>query len=135
MSKFNNTRYIENQEDTITSYLFFSQRNIDNLMIKIQKAVYNNTEDRIKIPKQNIFDLIVVMKAIYLKYAQHNSINLKGQIEELNQRVLAEIMSDVIENANSMYKYKNTNFDEFIPMPLPKRAGMKGKKVYSNLYG
>lgn len=135
MSKFNNRRYIENQEDTITSYLFFSQRNIDNLMIKIQNAVYNNTEDKIKIPKQNIFDLIVVMKAIYLKYAKHNSINLKEQIDALNERVLAEIMTDVIENAVSMYKYKNTNFDEFIPMPLPKRAGMKGKKVYSNLYG
>lgn len=135
MSKFNNRRYIENQEDTITSYLFFSQRNIDNLMIKIQNAVYNNTEDKIKIPIQNIFDLIVVMKAIYLKYAKHNSINLKEQIDALNERVLAEIMTDVIENAVSMYKYKNTNFDEFIPMPLPKRAGMKGKKVYSNLYG
>ena len=57
------------------------------------------------------------------------------QIDDLNERVMYEIMTDVIENAKFSYKFKNTNFEEFIPIPLPKRAGIKGKRVYSSLYG
>lgn len=135
MSKLNNSRYFGNQEDTILSYLFFSKRNIENLMIKIRKAVYYNTEEKIIIPDQNIKDLFIVMRAIYLKYAIHSSKDLVKQIDDLNERVMYEIMTDVIENAKFSYKFKNTNFEEFIPIPLPKRAGIKGKRVYSSLYG
>lgn len=135
MSKLNNSRYFGNQEDTILSYLFFSKRNIENLMIKIRKAVYYNTEEKIIIPDQNIKDLFIVMRTIYLKYAIHSSKDLVKQIDDLNERVMYEIMTDVIENAKFSYKFKNTNFEEFIPIPLPKRAGIKGKRVYSSLYG
>ena len=104
-------------------------------MIKIRKAVYYNTKEKLIIPDQNIKDLFVVMRAIYLKYAIHSSKELVKQIDDLNERVMYEIIPDVIENAISSYKFNNSNFEEFIPIPLPKKAGIKGKRVYSSLYG
>jgi hypothetical protein len=106
-----------NLDHTVLSDTFFTRKNVDVIQKEILKEVY-----RISGPKQWVIDpqdvdeLKMIMRAMYLQYAKNNKFNIEGQIEELNQLVVKwsvpRIMSEI-----EQYNYYLNDIST-LPVPL-----------------
>lgn len=95
-------------EDTEASRYFFSSKNVELL----QKAIVGNVNKKLELQKidfkvgvQNRDNLHVVMRAIYLQEACHNSCKLAEQIKKLNGKVLDYVIPNIITNVKQYVHY------------------------------
>jgi hypothetical protein len=106
-----------NWDHTALSDAFFTRKNVDVIQRDIQQEVY-----RISGPKQWVIDpqdvdeLKMIMRAMYLQYGKNNPFNIEGQINELNQMVVKwatpRIMSEI-----EQYNYYLNDISH-LPVPL-----------------
>ena len=98
---------------------FFSDENINLINKKLISAVYKNTNGEYKIKEQSSEQLLIVMRYIFLEYARHLPYDIKGQINELNCRVVSDILPNVITNAQQHIGYLRDIEKIREPLPLP----------------
>ena len=55
-------------ENTVLSELYFSQNNIQIIQNGLKAGVYEMSNQRITIPNQNIDNLKIIMKSIFLQF-------------------------------------------------------------------
>ncbi len=106
-----------NWDHTALSDAFFTRKNVDVIQKEIQKEVY-----RISGPKkwviddQDVDEIKMIMRAMYLQYGKNNPFNVEGQINELNQMVVKwsapRIMSEI-----EQYNYYLNDISH-LPVPL-----------------
>ena len=127
----NKEKYLQtgNQQKSKLSELYFSQANIDYLQNQIIKQVYDKTNGKYKITKQNEDELIVVMKGIFLQNARNNDNNLQYQIDELNVLVLEYCVNNVYVNLLQYVKYIDDITKEQVIMDRPQNVDIKGSKT------
>lgn len=120
--------YINNPISTI----FFSQQNIDALQEAIRYQVYVKSCNKHIIDKQSETELFIVMRAMYLQYAQHKPYGIKEQIQELNKLVLEHVVPKIL-NEIQIYTYYKNDIQQ-LPVPLERGAfsSSKGTKVLVN---
>ena len=83
--------------------IFFSNENINIINNKLIFIVYKIS--KIKIVKQSIEALLIVMRYVYINYAKHLPFNINGQVSELNKLVLKEILPNLMTNINQKLDY------------------------------
>lgn len=98
---------------------FFSDDNITTINTKLISAVFKNTNGVYKIRPQSSEQLLIVMRYVFLEYARHLPYDIKGQINELNCRVISEILPNVITNAEQHIGYLRDIEKIREPLPLP----------------
>ena len=119
------SEFIKNQnkiiECNITELpnIFYSDENITLINKKLIVAVYKNTNGEIKIKPQSSEQLLIVMRYVFIEYARHLPYDIKGQINELNCRVVSEILPNVITNAQQHIGYLKDIEKIREPLPLP----------------
>ena len=107
--------------ETLLTFLFFSEQNINNIQNIIKNVVYDETK-RV-IDKQSNDDLLIVMRQIYMKYSNHPpliKITDSQQIQEklkkmytneivrLDQIVVNETVPGIISNLMQYIDYLKT---------------------------
>lgn len=102
--------------------IFFSEENMDLLNKQLIISVYKNTNGDIKIPFQSYNSLLIVMRYVYIEYAKNLPYNIYSQIQELNCRVINEILPDVITNATQQIEYLRVISSHKELLPLPKNV-------------
>ena len=112
-----------NWDHTVLSDTYFTRRNVEVIQQEIKQEVY-----RMSGPKQYVIDdqdvdeLKMIMRAMYLQYAKNNEFNIEGQIQELNDLVIKwaapRIMSEI-----SQYNYYLNDISH-LPVPLEKPLNM-----------
>jgi hypothetical protein len=78
-------------EDNMVSRVFFCSENIQILQNGLRAGVYAMSNNKIVIPPQNVDQLKIVMRSVYLQYAEHFPTNITAQIERLNKIVWDDI--------------------------------------------
>ena len=102
---------------------YFSKNNIELIQNSIRKGVYDKSNQRILIDKQQEDQIVLVMRSMYLQYSKNLDINISKQIEELNTHVLNYCITSVYNEAVSYLNYKEDASSMHKPMQHP---------IYSN---
>ena len=106
-----------NWEHTALSNAFFTRTNAERLQQEIKKEIYRMSgPKKYAIDDQDVDELKMIMRAMYLQYAKNSPFNIDGQIAELNKMVIdwaaPRIMSEIDQYA---YYLKDIST---LPVPL-----------------
>jgi hypothetical protein len=105
-----------NWDHTPLSDAFFTRKNANRIQIEIRQEVYRMSgPKKYVIDAQDVDELKMIMRAMFLQYAKNNPFNIEGQIKELNDLVVKwsapRIMSEI-----EQYTYY---LDDISHMPVP----------------
>jgi len=112
-----------NWDHTALSDTFFTRKNVDVIQREIQKEVYRiSGSKKWSIDKQDVDEIKMIMRAMYLQYGKNNIFNIDGQINELNELVIKwsapRIMSEI-----EQYNYYLNDISH-LPIPIEKPISM-----------
>lgn len=111
------------------STIFFSQQNIDALQEAIRYQVYVKSCNKHIIDKQSETELFIVMRAMYLQYAQHKPYGILDQIKDLNKLVLEHVVPKILNEIQIYTFYKKDIQQLPVPMERGEFSSSKGTKV------
>jgi len=111
------------------SNVFFSPQNIEALQTGIRYYVWKKSCGKFNIDKQNEDELKIVMRSIYLEYAEHRPGRIIEQVKALNEKVLEFCVSKILEEIGMYMFYKKDI--SILPDPLDRGnfVSSKGEKV------
>jgi hypothetical protein len=105
---------------TSVNQAFFSEANINYLQDEIRYRVWEKSGKKHIIDRQRPDDLKIIMRAYYLQYSQNVSGREREELQDLNERVLAFCVDDILGSIN-MYIYSRgqlANYPEQISRPI-----------------
>ena len=119
-------------DETPEQRSFFSGKNIENLQELIRHHVWLQSGKKHLIAKQNVDQLLIVMKSIYLQYGSNTESNLTAQVKRLNAFVLDYCVPNIIGNIEQYTYYKKSVSKIAKPMDLPKYISSAGTRTNPN---
>jgi len=108
-----------NYEYNVLGQVYFSNNNIQIIQNGLRAGVYHKSNKQFLIPPQNINNLKIIMRSIYLQYAQHLENNITQQVECLNELVLDYCIPVVYKEAVGYLKYTQDQSSLVVPMERP----------------
>ena len=112
-----------NWEHTPLSDAFFSRTNAYRIQKEITKEVYRRSGPKqYQIDDQDVDELKMIMRAMYLQYAKNTPFNIEGQIQELNKMVVDWSAPRIISEIDQ-YQYYLKDIST-LPVPLEKPLNM-----------
>jgi len=121
------------QTDSALGHLYFSKRNMDNLQAKIRKTVYDRSHGKYLVGESSTTELEIIMRAIFLQYAQFRPESLVKQVHELNAIVIEQTVPEIMSNVAQYMGYLHDVQHLPIPIPLPKNLSSKGTKLLNSV--
>lgn len=115
-------------EESELSNLYFSKANIQIVQNGIRAGIYEKTNKEHIIPPQNIDNIKIIMRNIYIQYAENQN-NITSEIERLNQLVLGYIIPQVHGSLVSYFKYIKDQSTLVIPLELPNQSDRDYKQL------
>lgn len=108
-------------EDNMLEKVYFSSGNIQILQNGLRAGVYYMSKDKkIILPPQNIDNLKIIMRSMYLQYAEHREdISVTSQVETLNKIVLDYIVPTLYNEAIGYLKYLEDQSTLVVPFAMP----------------
>jgi len=108
-------------EDNMLEKVFFSSGNVQILQNGLRAGVYHMSKDKkIVLPPQNIDHLKIIMRSMYLQYAEHREdISVTSQVETLNKIVLDYIIPTLYNEAIGYMKYLQDQSTLVRPLSMP----------------
>lgn len=111
------------QEESILANLYFSEENIQIIQNGLRAGVYEMSKSKIVVPPQNVDNLKIIMRSIYLQYAKHSTTeNVTKQIEKLNDYVLDYSIKSVYNESQGYLNYMRDQSTLVMPMERPKQT-------------
>jgi hypothetical protein len=112
-----------NWEHTPLSDAYFSRTNAQRIQKEITKEVYRKSgPKKYQIDDQDVDELKMIMRGMYLQYAKNNPFNIAGQIQELNKLVIDWAVPRIISEIDQ-YQYYLKDISH-LPVPLEKPLNM-----------
>ena len=116
-------------EDNLLARVFFSAGNIQIIQNGLRAGVYKMSKNKISIPPQNIDQLKIIMRSIYLQYAEHLPDGITQQVERLNKLVWDYVVPTVYNEAVGYVKYMQDQSSLVMPMDRPIRGDREYKQL------
>ena len=116
-------------ECNVLSQVFFSAENMQIIQNGLRANVYKMSGEQINIPNQNIDNLKIIMRGIYMQYAEHYPKDIKGQVERLNNLVFEFAVPNLYSEAIAYHKYLIDQSTLVTPMEHP----LPSDRVYKQL--
>ena len=118
-----------NWEHTSLSDAFFTRRNALVLQAAIKREVYRMSGPKqYQIDDQDVDELKMIMRAMYLQYAKNNPHNIEGQIEELNKLVIDWAAPRIMSEIDSYQYYLQDISHLPVPLQHPTNLSSAGSK-------
>lgn len=117
-----------NWNDTLLSKAFFSVQNMQIIQNGIRAGVYKKSNGRYNVGPQDVTNLKIIMRSIFLQHAKNIPSHITEQIQELNNHVLEYAIKDVFNEATAYIKYKNDVSSLAVPIKRPAFMSVKGDK-------
>jgi hypothetical protein len=118
-----------NVENNLLSSVYFSSENIQIIQNGLRAGVYEMSDQKFVISPQNIDQLKIIMRSMYLQYAKHNPDNIKAQVAELNRLVLGYAVPYVYNESMGYMKYLEDQSMLVVPLELPKPINRDFKQL------
>jgi len=116
-------------ENNALSDVFFSAANIQIIQNGLRAGVYEMSDNKFIIAPQNLDTLKVIMRSIYLQYAEHYPDKITQQVERLNKLVLDYAIPTVYNEAVGYMKYRIDQSTLVTPLAIPQHHD----RVYKQL--
>ena len=116
-------------EHNALAQVYFSKENIQIVQNGLRAGVYKMSDNKFIIAPQNVDTLKVIMRSIYLQYAEHYPNNITGQVERLNHLVLEYAVPAVYHETMGYIKYCQDQSTLVVPLALPRQHD----RVYKQL--
>jgi len=116
-------------ESTLLSTLYFSAENIQIVQNGLRAGVYKMSGNQYVVAPQNIDVLKVIMRSIFLQYAEHNDNNITNEISRLNNLVLEYAVPNVYNEAKGYIKYREDQSTLVVPLELPRQTDREYKQL------
>lgn len=113
----NATQYMFNP--TLLSETYFSLENIEIIQNAIRANIYEKTNKKYIIDKQDYDQLKIIMRSIFLQNSLHQNNNIKEQITSLNEIVIDYCVPKVYSELMAYIKYKEDITTLAVPMNHP----------------
>jgi len=119
-------------EWNVLAQVYFSAENMQIVQNALRANVYKLSGGKINIPNQNVDNLKIIMREIYMEYAEHYPRDIKGQVERLNQLVLDSVVPKLYSEAVSYMKYLVDQSTLVEPMDRPLPSDRTYKQLQPN---
>jgi len=119
-------------QSTPLSNMFFSVSNQEALQTGIQAGVYRMSGGRYKVGAQSNDELKIIMRGIFLQQSRNQPGNLRQQIQELNNAVLAYAVPRVHGEAQGYLTYLRDVSTLVVPLARPMYSNTKDKTLEMN---
>ena len=108
-------------EWNVLAQVYFSAENMQIIQNALRANVYKLSGGKINIPNQNVDNMKIIMRGIYMEYAEHYPKDIKGQVERLNQLVLDYAVPQVYSEAVGYMNYlvSQSTLPQPLDRPLP----------------
>jgi hypothetical protein len=116
-------------ESNMLSTVYFSAENIQIVQNGLRAGVYKMSGDKYIIAPQNIDTLKVIMRSIFLQYAEYDMNNIKKEVTRLNKLVLDYAVSSVYNEAVGYMKYCEDQSTLVVPLELPRQSDREYKQL------
>jgi hypothetical protein len=117
------------QWQTPLSSMFFSIENMKIIQNSIRYQVYIRSGKKHIVDYQSNIELEVVMRAIYLQYAQNLNCKFVEQIKELNNLVVEWCTPRVLSEVQQYLGYLDDIQKYPVPIELPVQTSQKGTRT------
>jgi hypothetical protein len=112
-----------NWEVTPLSKAFFSNQNAQTIQNAIRKAVYDKSgPKKYVIDDQSMDELTIIMRTMYLQYAQNLPHDIAGQVLDLNEKVMNWSVPHIL-SAVDHYNYYLNDISH-MPVPLARSVSL-----------
>ena len=115
-------------ECNVLSQAFFSAENIQILQNGMRAGVHKMSDGRYIIPNQNVANLKVIMRSIYLQYSE-NEKDVTKEIERLNKLILDYCVPSVFNEAVGYEKYRQDQSSLIVPLSMPQQSDRDFKQL------
>jgi hypothetical protein len=118
-----------NWDHTAVSDAFFTRKNANVIQAEIRKEVYRMSgPKKYAIDDQDVDELKMIMRAMYLQYAKNNTFNIEGQINELNELIVKWAAPRIMSEIEQYNYYLNDISHLPIPLEQPMNMSSAGTK-------
>ena len=108
-----------------------SKQNVDVIQKGIQTEVYRiSGPKKWMIDPQDVDEIKMIMRAMYLQYGKNRRGEVKDQVKELNAHVLDYSIPNIITNAKQYVKYANDVSTLPVPLENPKYTSSAGTRTH-----
>jgi hypothetical protein len=121
------------QQESVLSNLFFSNPNMKIIQDEIRYGVWLKSGKKYKVDAQDLLQIELVMRAIYLQYSKNLDYNYRQQIQELNYLVQEYCIPKVFAETQQYLGYLDDIQKLPQPIPLPDNVSAKGTKSLRSL--
>lgn len=119
-------------EENLLSQVFFSAGNMQIIQNGIRAGVYKMSKGQFTVLPQNPETLKIIMRSVYVQYAQHYKTNITKQVEELNAIVLEYAIKDTYNGSVSYMKYCEDISSLNVPFEMPQKIDRDYKDLESS---
>ena len=99
---------------------YFSEQNVKALQDGLHLGVYEMSNRQFNIPPQNVDQLKIIMRSIYLQYATHSEQeSIPSQVNRLNSLVLDYAVKFVYKETVGYLKYCQDQSTLVVPLDRP----------------
>lgn len=121
-----------NWEETPVSRAFFSPENMTLLQNAIRRDIYEKSGPKQwVIEAQDIDELKIVMRSLYLQYGQNRPDGVAQQVQDLNRTVLDWIVPRVLSEVQYYFYYLNDISHMPVPIERPMLLSQAGTKTFA----
>ncbi len=124
-SKYNINNFYNNSkiyDYNILKNKLKSKENIDYLQNEMIKNVYNNTNNKIIIPKQNELHLLSIIEDTYDNDCKYLNDNIDEQINELNKLIINKCLNAIKIELKSYFKYLEDSNKPYTNLDRPQNV-------------
>jgi hypothetical protein len=118
-------------EETPLSRAYFSAENIQIIQNGIRAGVYKMSKNQFTVLPQNVDTIKIIMRSIYLQYAEHMPTEIAKQVATMNQLVLNYSVPYVFNEATAYVKYMEDVSTLATPFDLPTKIDRDYKNLES----
>jgi citrate lyase gamma subunit len=116
-------------ESNVLAQVYFSAQNIQIVQNALRAGVYQMSKEKIVISPQNVDTLKIIMRSIYLQYAEHAKTDITGQVSRLNKLVLDYAVPTLYGEAVGYMKYREDQSTLVVPLELPRHHDRQYKQL------
>lgn len=112
-----------NWEVNTLSKAFFSKANATAIQNTIRKTVYDKSgPKKYVIDDQSMDELTIIMRTMYLQYAQNLPYDIAGQVQDLNEKVINWSVPHILSAVDHYHYYLNDI--SHMPVPLARSVSL-----------
>jgi hypothetical protein len=116
-------------ENNVLAQVYFSAENIQIVQNGLRAGVYAMSSNKFVIAPQNIDTLKIIMRSIYMQYAEHYETDITGQVRRLNQLVLDYAVPTVYNETMGYLKYCQDQSTLVVPLEMPRQHDREFKQL------